>query len=157
METFGTIESFHVDPDTLLAHIRVREGDKRVHLRVSVHVLEAHLRGHGAFTFDEYSEIWDDTAKYPSKGTGDLAYPVLGLCGEAGEVAEKVKKLLRDGPPDGVDWKAGLAKEVGDCLWYANALAKEIGYTLAQVAKMNVAKLRDRKARGVLGGSGDSR
>ncbi len=97
------------------------------------------------------------TAVYP--GAGDnLTYPALGLCGEAGEVAEKVKKLLRD--DGGVltdERREALAGELGDVLWYVAQVATEARLDLAEVAAANLAKLRSRRERQVLHGSGDSR
>jgi NTP pyrophosphatase (non-canonical NTP hydrolase) len=97
------------------------------------------------------------TAVYP--GAGDnLTYPALGLCGEAGECAEKVKKAIRD---DGGDLtperRDALAAELGDVLWYMAQLATEAGLDLDQVAEDNLAKLLSRQRRGVLQGSGDAR
>lgn len=103
---------------------------------------------------DDYQEAAIETAIYPDKGEQNgLAYVALGLNGEAGEVAEKVKKFLRDG---GIDEEA-VAKELGDVLWYLANLADEIGYSLSEVARINVSKLKSRSKRGTLGGSGDNR
>jgi len=99
------------------------------------------------------------TAIYPGQGeTTGLAYAALGLAGEAGEVGNKVKKILRD--DDGIltEEKAEqIASEIGDVLWYAAAVAEEIDYDLAEIATGVVRKLRDRQERGVLAGSGDKR
>ena len=97
------------------------------------------------------------TAVYPGAGA-NLTYPALGLCGEAGEVAEKVKKLLRD--DGGVltdERREALAGELGDVLWYLAQMATEARLDLAEVAAANLAKLRSRQERQVLHGSGDSR
>jgi len=100
--------------------------------------------------FNEYQKIARSTAIYPKEYK--VIYPALGLCGEAGEVAEKVKKNIRDGKSlDGV----GL--ELGDVLWYISALADDLGVTLEEVAQANVDKLQSRKDRGKIGGSGDNR
>jgi NTP pyrophosphatase (non-canonical NTP hydrolase) len=82
----------------------------------------------------------------------------LKLNGEAGEVAEKVAKAYRDhaGCFSAMESKA-LARELGDVLWYVAVLAKELGYDLEGIGVLNLAKLRDRQERGVLGGSGDER
>jgi NTP pyrophosphatase (non-canonical NTP hydrolase) len=105
----------------------------------------------------EYQELSRRTATYP--GAGDnIVYPTLGLAGEAGEVAEKVKKLLRD--DDGVmsrERREALAGELGDVLWYVAQVATEAGLDLEDIAQGNLDKLLSRQQRGVLSGSGDSR
>jgi Predicted pyrophosphatase len=86
------------------------------------------------------------------------SYPTLGLCGEAGEVADKVKKVLRDGEgrfDDAV--RDDLRLELGDVLWYVAQLATELDLDLADVAAANLEKLASRAARNVIGGSGDRR
>jgi len=102
-------------------------------------------------TFNEYQEKASKTAIYPEQFK--LVYPALGLAGEAGEVAEKVKKHIRDGVLD-VD---AVKKEMGDVLWYLAALSSDLGIELEDVALANVEKLSSRKQRGVIGGSGDNR
>ncbi|WP_413455969.1 nucleoside triphosphate pyrophosphohydrolase family protein [Glutamicibacter sp. FR1] len=87
-----------------------------------------------------------------------IEYTTLGLVSEAGEVAGKVKKIIRD--HDGnfsTEQKAAIADEVGDCLWYVAALARELGYPLDHVAHMNLNKLESRARRGQLKGNGDNR
>ena len=87
-----------------------------------------------------------------------IVYPALGLNGEAGEVAEKVKKVLRGESEGRTDDKCReIAKELGDCLWYVSVLANSIGYTLQEIAEMNINKLRSRQQRGRIGGNGDNR
>jgi NTP pyrophosphatase (non-canonical NTP hydrolase) len=101
-------------------------------------------------TFDEYQEFARSTAIYPEEYK--VTYPTLGLCGETGEVAEKVKKNIRDGKSlDGV----GL--ELGDVLWYISALADDLGVTLEEVAQANVDKLKSRMERNKIKGDGDNR
>ena len=101
-------------------------------------------------TFDEYQEFARSTAIYPEEYK--VVYPALGLCGETGEVAEKVKKNIRDGKSlDGV----GL--ELGDVLWYISALADDLGVTLEEVAQANVDKLKSRMERNKITGDGDNR
>lgn len=102
--------------------------------------------------FNDYQEFVKTMKVYPSEYK--MIYPTLGLVGEAGEVAEKVKKVLRG---DRVIPREEIAKEVGDVLWYAAALAEDLGYTLEEIVMMNVAKLSDRKERGVVKGDGDQR
>lgn len=80
-------------------------------------------------------------------------YNALGLAGEAGEFVEKMKKRIRDGVFD----RELAAKELGDVLWYLSQLAKDIDYTLEDIAKMNLQKLADRRARNKIHGSGDER
>lgn len=152
--------------------------------------------------FDDYQEFARDTARYPGMGefTG-LAYAALGLNGEAGETAEKVKKLWRDGGTDVSDGvydilhdirlaiqransqddavfavedaeiaarrlfvlkltpeqRDAILKELGDTLWYAAAVASELDASLNDVAQGNLDKLRSRRDRNVLHGSGDER
>ena len=105
----------------------------------------------------DYQELSRATAVYP--GAGDnLLYPTLGLCGEAGEVAEKIKKMLRDdGGLLSDERRDALAKELGDVLWYVAQVATEAGLDLDELAEANLAKLRSRKERQVLQGSGDVR
>jgi NTP pyrophosphatase (non-canonical NTP hydrolase) len=97
------------------------------------------------------------TARYPDAGRNVL-YPTLGLCGESGEVADKVKKVLRDrqGLFD-AQVKADLGLELGDVLWYVAQLATELGLSLETIAQDNLDKLASRAARNVIGGSGDRR
>ena len=105
----------------------------------------------------EYQRRSRATAVYPDAGD-NLAYPALGLCGEAGEAAEKVKKAMRD--DGGVlteERREALAAELGDVLWYVAQLATEAGLDLGEVAGDNLAKLLSRQERGVLQGSGDTR
>jgi NTP pyrophosphatase (non-canonical NTP hydrolase) len=107
--------------------------------------------------FSEYQELSRRTAAYPRAGD-DMTYPALGLCGEAGEVAEKVKKTIRD--DGGVltpERREALARELGDVLWYTAQLATEAGLELEQIAADNLDKLLSRQQRGVLSGSGDER
>jgi NTP pyrophosphatase (non-canonical NTP hydrolase) len=105
----------------------------------------------------DYQQRSRATAVYP--GAGDnLTYPALGLCGEAGECAEKVKKAIRD--DDGVlseERRTALAGELGDVLWYVAQLATEAGLELDRIAADNLSKLLSRQERGALQGSGDTR
>lgn len=84
-------------------------------------------------------------------------YNALGCAGEAGELAEKVKKYARDEAMDYDTTREGIKKEAGDVLWYLGQLAADWDLTLQEIAEANLAKLADREARGVLGGSGDNR
>ena len=107
--------------------------------------------------FAEYQERSRATAVYPDLGS-NIVYPALGLCGEAGETAEKVKKAIRDdGGTLTEERRAALAAELGDVLWYAAQLATEAGLDLEQIAQGNLDKLASRRERSVLQGSGDDR
>jgi len=101
--------------------------------------------------FREYQRKAVSFAIYPA--THKVLYPTLGLCGETGEVAEKVKKQVRDG----VFNRHEVAKELGDVLWYLANLSNDIGYNLDEIADMNIEKLTSRKNRDKIKGSGDNR
>jgi len=112
--------------------------------------------------FVAYQRNTARTAIYP--GAGDkhsyagLSYVALGLSGEAGEVAGKVKKIARDARSVIADADRGrLADELGDVLWYVSQMATQLGFDLDSIASANLAKLRSRQERGVLQGSGDNR
>jgi len=107
--------------------------------------------------FSEYQKKSRQTALYPDKDK-NFIYPTLGLNGEAGEVAEKIKKVLRDkGGIIDEQTKQELAKELGDVLWYLANLATELKLDLNDIAEKNIEKLFSRKDRGVLSGDGDNR
>lgn len=107
-------------------------------------------------TFEEYQSKAITTKIYPA-GLA-IPYVTLGLMGEAGEVAEKIKKIIRD--KNGIvndDDKVLLGKEIGDVLWYCAALADELGLKISDIAQGNIDKLEKRKQEGKLSGSGDNR
>lgn len=107
-------------------------------------------------TFDEYQQQALISRKYPRES--GILYCGLGLNGEAGEVAEKLKKIMRDKDNVFSDTdRIEIGKEISDCLWYCAALADELGLTLDQVAQMNIDKLSKRLKEGKIGGSGDNR
>ena len=109
-----------------------------------------------SLTFDSYQKQAKETAIYP-KSAG-VMYPALGLTGEAGEVANKVKKIVREGyEKSPADWREQIASELGDVLWYCAALASDLGLSLGKIATENANKLSSRKKRGTIGGSGDNR
>ncbi len=107
--------------------------------------------------FDSYQIKARETALYPNLGSNNI-YPTLGLVGEAGEVAEKVKKVLRDkkGYFD-LESKEAIKKELGDVLWYLSNLCTEFDFSLNDVALENLKKLKLRANAGKIGGSGDNR
>jgi NTP pyrophosphatase (non-canonical NTP hydrolase) len=106
--------------------------------------------------FNEYQKLAATTMVY---GTGNkVVYPTLGLCGEAGEVAEKIKKVLRDN--NGVftdEKKEEIKKELGDVFWYLAAISTDLGLDLDEVAQLNIDKLFSRLKRNKLHGDGDNR
>lgn len=105
---------------------------------------------------NSYQQWTLSTAIYPGAGTGndaELSYLGLGLNGEAGEVADKIKKHLRDGKLD----IGGIVYELGDCLWYVARMADALGYSFEDLLAINHSKLESRKTRDVLTGSGDAR
>jgi NTP pyrophosphatase (non-canonical NTP hydrolase) len=109
-------------------------------------------------TLDDYQKQALTTVLSTGDDFKDLLHWVLGLNGESGEVAEKVKKIIRDKRSVVSDEdKQELAKEIGDVLWYLAVFADHLGITLGEVAQQNLDKLSSRKARGVLGGTGDNR
>lgn len=97
-----------------------------------------------------------ETAVYPEQY--NIIYPALGMAGEAGEVADKVKKVIRDDNSQFTEEKKKeIAKEIGDVLWYCAVLAHDIGFSLEEVGRMNIEKLKSKQERGKLSGSGDNR
>ena len=112
---------------------------------------------------DEYQTQAMNTAIYPD----ELLYPMLGLQSEVGELAGKLKKHFRDNEYEvtmenciaemPAELRLEMAKEAGDILWYLTAIASDLGYSLEEIASLNLEKLADRKDRGVLKGSGDHR
>lgn len=107
----------------------------------------------------EINKYQEEAIKTAIYGEGQrIIYPTLGLTGEAGEVAEKVKKVLRDnGGEFSNEQKLEIAKEISDVMWYCSALARDIGYTLEEIAEINLEKLRSRQQRNKIQGSGDNR
>ncbi|HVU59794.1 MAG TPA: nucleoside triphosphate pyrophosphohydrolase family protein [Candidatus Saccharimonadales bacterium] len=112
-------------------------------------------------TFDEYQQQAITTDSFGGKGDiMSIAFvnKVLGLCGESGEVADKIKKLQRNNAGAMSDEeRAEVLKELGDVLWYLSAITYYLGGSLDEVARGNLAKLFDRKARGVIKSAGDNR
>ena len=107
--------------------------------------------------FKTYQKKARETAQYPNLGSNNI-YPTLGLVGEAGEVAEKVKKVIRD--KNGLfdnESKLGIKKELGDVLWYIANLCTEFEFSMDDVALQNISKLQARVAKGTISGSGDNR
>ncbi len=118
------------------------------------------------FTFNGYQRLTAKTAVYPGQTTiKGILYCALGMSGEAGEVAGRVKKILRDdglAPPAMADTisnerRINILRQMGDVLWYISQMASELGVPLTEVAEMNIKKLTSRQERGALHGQGDGR
>lgn len=104
--------------------------------------------------FNEYQEKTQTTAQYPADKA--IEYLTLGICSEAGEVAGKIKKIIRDGG-DMEEKKRDIAGELGDVLWYLAQIGMLIGVKLEDIAISNIEKLQSRKERNAISGSGDNR
>lgn len=132
-------------------------------IRKAIHFLELILEwnyndsGRQPSDMDVYQQAASETAVYPTLGHS-IVYPALGLAGEAGEVAEKVKKMCRD---DGLvltgERRNMIRKELGDVLWYVSEVARQAGLSLRDIAWGNIEKLNMRQAQGTLNGDGDDR
>ena len=104
-------------------------------------------------TATAYQEQAKTTAIFPPERA--LEYLTLGLVGEAGEVANKIKKVIRDKKI--FRSEVEIASEIGDVLWYCAMLADYLDTNLGKIMEDNIDKLQSRKSRGTLGGSGDRR
>jgi NTP pyrophosphatase (non-canonical NTP hydrolase) len=108
--------------------------------------------------FDDYQKKALTTALYSGDDFHDLTHWVLGVNGEAGEIAEKLKKIIRDkSAVMSDDDRVEISKEIGDVLWYLAVLAHHLGKSFDQIAQENIAKLASRKGRSKLTGQGDNR
>jgi NTP pyrophosphatase (non-canonical NTP hydrolase) len=106
----------------------------------------------------EFKEYQTFIEKYIVNRKSGIEYPVLGLCGESGEVAEKVKKVIRD--RDGVlddEIKKEIAKELGDVVWYVTRIGMELGFSFEEIVSMNIEKMKSRFERDAIKGKGDNR
>lgn len=111
-------------------------------------------------SFDAYQQFANSTRAYGT--TPPVIYPALGLAGEAGETVDKIKKLIRDSDVDfslpiDRDTALPIAMELGDVLWYVSQLSRDLGYSLEEIAMLNISKLKSRVERGTIHGSGDER
>lgn len=107
--------------------------------------------------FNEYQLKAIDTAIYPNMESNPY-YPTMGLVGEAGEIANKVKKIMRDkGGVIDEQTREDIQKELGDVLWYVAMVAFEFNLDLEDIAIKNIEKLAKRKEMGTITGSGDNR
>jgi NTP pyrophosphatase (non-canonical NTP hydrolase) len=110
---------------------------------------------------NDYQNIAHGFAIYPTEGlngTQGVIYTIIGLNGEAGEAADHTKKIMRD---DGMSLnqsrRNAIALEIGDALWYVACCARELGFTLEEIAHMNVSKLQGRRDEGTIRGDNESR
>ena len=144
-----------------------RHGNKRgaEDVKKAIHFLQLllefeyphHATEERCSDLDTYQDCAADTAVYPVLGHA-IVYPALGLAGEAGEVAEKVKKAMRDDGQELTDERRqGIMKELGDVLWYVSEVARQAGFKLSEIAWGNIEKLAERKERGAINGEGDER
>ena len=110
---------------------------------------------------NEFQKQAIDFALYPENI--EVIYTALGLAGEAGEVCEKIKKIIRSGKDIRTEakynfvFRGEVAKEIGDCLWYIANICNDFNFNMETIAKMNIDKLEDRRKRGILHGEGDNR
>ena len=133
--------------------ITMREGQLELDLGVRTNENHKYNR---ISDLDMYQQVAKTTAIYPREQA--IIYPTLGLTGEAGEVANKVKKIIRDGTnKNNENLVQEISAEIGDCLWYISVLADDIGVKLSDIANSNLEKLENRKKKGTIHGSGDDR
>ena len=131
----------------------MREGQLELDLGVRTNETHKYKR---ISDLDMYQQVAKQTAIYPREQA--IIYPTLGLTGEAGEVANKVKKIIRDGTnKNNESLVQEISAEIGDCLWYISVLADDIGVKLSDIANSNLEKLENRKKKGTIHGSGDDR
>ena len=125
---------------------------------LTMSIIRARKESGMGILMSDYQVAAKRTRAYPEYGQGTIgtiAYNALGLSGEAGEVANKVKKLIRDG--DTELKRLAIKDELGDCLWYLAMLADELKYNLTEIAEENLEKLAKRKLQGNVKGDGDDR
>ena len=106
--------------------------------------------------FKEYEKVAMSTKV--GWNNNEILYPLIGMCGETGEVADKIKKVLRDKNGDfSEDDRIEILKEIGDTLWYMTALCHDLGYSLEDAANINLSKIVKRRAENTIHGEGDNR
>lgn len=157
-EKYGTTtERTDVDLQGWLNHLQEELMDATIYIqRIKAELESKQVPEESKLSLTEYTKLTAETAIYPDAGTGkdlELYYLSLGLTSEAGEVAGKIKKLIRDNKLD----VGNLAYELGDCFWYLCRLCEAIGYDPSYILEININKLLKRKDNGTLSGSGDNR
>ena len=136
-----------------MTNLYLNEGQLELDLGVRTNETHKYKR---ISDLDMYQQVAKQTAIYPREQA--IIYPTLGLTGEAGEVANKVKKIIRDGTnKNNENLVQEISAEIGDCLWYISVLADDIGVKLSDIANRNLEKLANRKEKGTIHGSGDDR
>ena len=136
-----------------MTNLYLNEGQLELDLGVRTNETHKYKR---ISDLDMYQQVAKQTAIYPREQA--IIYPTLGLTGEAGEVANKVKKIIRDdGYKNNESLVQEISAEIGDCLWYISVLADDIGCKLSDIANANLVKLANRKKKGTIHGSGDTR
>jgi NTP pyrophosphatase (non-canonical NTP hydrolase) len=105
--------------------------------------------------FKEYEEVAMSTKV--GWNNNEILYPLIGMCGETGEVADKIKKVIRDKNGDFSEDKIEILKEIGDTLWYMTALCNDLGYSLEDAANINLYKIIKRRTENTIHGEGDNR
>ena len=129
------------------------DGEETFHERLKE---DLENKGLSKELIDEYNSFIYKTKIYPKELP--IIYPVLGMCGESGEAAEKVKKVLRDNNKEfSEENKKAILKELGDVLWYITATAQDMGYSLEDVIKNNFQKINRRVNTNTQHGEGDNR
>lgn len=123
---------------------------------------EAASNPDSVLSLNKYQDLAKTTALYPGKHGDNLSiqaltYSTLGLVGEAGEIANKIKKIHRGDKLLTADVHAEIAKELGDVLWYVAMIADDLHIPLQSIAEDNLQKLLSRKARNAIKGDGDNR
>jgi len=150
METFDAYQEY---TDETAVYPRVYTEDQ-----VRNMLLHAYSRGFNAESIASVNEWVESDLDYHETSFNRLVYPVLGLVGEAGEIANKIKKGARDNAGQmAYPTEDEIADETGDVLWYVARIARELKVALGDIAAFNLDKLFSRKERGVIGGSGDNR
>lgn len=131
------------------------DGEESFHRRLKEELDKIYELPEATITFDEYQELMDRRSICPEDMK--VVYPALGIAGEAGEVADKVKKICRDHEKNFMPFRRDIGKELGDVLWYISRLAGDLGYKLSDIAKMNVEKVNSRWNTNTVHGQGDNR
>ena len=128
------------------------DGEESFHRRLAKDMEEINA---SINSFNEYQKLMDKRSVCPEDMK--VVYPALGIAGEAGEVADKVKKICRDDNKDFSKHREEIAKELGDVLWYISRLAGDLGYKLSDIAQINIDKVNSRWNTNTVHGEGDNR